>query len=125
MVVAIGAGAFALMAVVAAWGVTARPDETSRTPSPRLAQDPTGRLRAFDVRYRDLLRRHTDLVRRIVIHYRAWDGKERNAYVVLPRWYKPGSAPSLPSSSHPTAAASRQPTTSTSGATCPRTGRSS
>ena len=85
-----------VLAAGPALAANARPAADSKTPSPRLAHDPTGRLRAFDVRYRALLRTHTDLVRRIVFHYRAWDGKQRNVYVVLPRWYRPSSAPALP-----------------------------
>jgi pimeloyl-ACP methyl ester carboxylesterase len=81
----------AVLLVLSAAGVA-----SAKTPAPRLAKDQSGRLRAFDVRYRDLLKTHTDLVRRIVIRYRAWDGRERNAYVVLPRWYRPASAPALP-----------------------------
>ncbi|MEO9177176.1 MAG: hypothetical protein ABI317_16805, partial [Gaiellales bacterium] len=88
--------AFALTAG-AAWAGTARQSGGSKTPEPRLGIDPvTGRLRAFDVRYRDLLREHTDLVRRIVIHYRAWNGQTRDAIVVVPHWYRPSSAPALP-----------------------------
>lgn len=30
------------------------------------------------------------------IHYRAWDGRERNAYVILPAWYGPHDDPAIP-----------------------------
>jgi poly(3-hydroxybutyrate) depolymerase len=35
-------------------------------------------------------------VRLLVIDYRAWDGKKRPAYVLLPRWYGPRRDPALP-----------------------------
>lgn len=93
--VAIAAAALVL-AAGAAWAGTAGLDSGSKRREPHLARDESGRLRAFDVRYRDLLRQHTDLVRRIVIRYRAWNGQLRDADVLMPHWYRPSSAPSLP-----------------------------
>lgn len=62
----------------------------------RLHHDIYGRLRAFGVRYRDLLEDHHRLVRDISFTYRAWDGSARTAILVLPRWYTPSRNPSLP-----------------------------
>lgn len=53
-------------------------------------------MRAFDVYYRDLVRDHTELVRRVAFTYRAWDGTLRTAYVVVPRWYTRRRTPPLP-----------------------------
>jgi pimeloyl-ACP methyl ester carboxylesterase len=61
-----------------------------------LRTDVYGRLRAFDVYYRDLVRDHRELVRRWTIAYRAWNGTSRTAYVLLPRWYSPRRNPQLP-----------------------------
>ena len=58
--------------------------------------DEYGRLRAFDVHYRDLVRDHRELVRRWAIDYRAWNGAARTAYVLLPAWYSRRRNPSLP-----------------------------
>jgi dienelactone hydrolase len=58
--------------------------------------DAYGRLRAFDVHYRDLVRDHHELSRRWTIRYTAWNGVARTAYVLLPVWYSPGRNPSLP-----------------------------
>jgi poly(3-hydroxybutyrate) depolymerase len=55
-----------------------------------------GRLRAFDVYYRDLVRDHHELVRRRTITYTAGNGAARTAYVLLPEWYSSGRNPSLP-----------------------------
>jgi poly(3-hydroxybutyrate) depolymerase len=62
----------------------------------RYRVDETGRLRAFDVYYRDLVRDHRDLVRRWTIGYTAWDGARRTAEVVAPSWYSPEQDPPLP-----------------------------
>ena len=53
-------------------------------------------LITFRVRYRDLLRRHDELVRTVRISYRAYDGKRRVALLVVPRWYGPRRHPSIP-----------------------------
>jgi hypothetical protein len=58
--------------------------------------DPYARLQAFDVYYRDLVADHSDLVRRVAIDYRAWNGETRTAFVVVPRWYGPRDDPPLP-----------------------------
>lgn len=94
-VLIVGAAAV-LLAAGAAWAGTGWIGNGSERAGPRFARDEMGRLRAFDVHYRDLVREHTDLVRRIVIHYRAWNGQQRRADLVLPRWYTPSNAPSLP-----------------------------
>jgi dienelactone hydrolase len=57
--------------------------------------DAYGRLRTFDVYYRDLIRDRSELVRRLAFGYRAWNGAARTAYVVLPRWYGPGRNPPI------------------------------
>ena len=54
------------------------------------------RLAEFDHYYRDLVSDHRRLVRRIAVEYRAWNGVNRTAFVVIPRWYGPRSDPSLP-----------------------------
>ena len=59
-------------------------------------EDQYGRLRAFDVFYRDLVRDHRELVRRWTITYSAWNGVPRTAYVLLPVWYSPTRNPRLP-----------------------------
>ncbi len=61
-----------------------------------LRVDDYGRLRAFDVYYRDLVRDHHELVRRFTITYAAWNGAARTAYVLLPVWYSARRSPSLP-----------------------------
>jgi dienelactone hydrolase len=61
-----------------------------------LHHDAQGRLRAFDVYYRDLIRDRSDLVRRVSFTYTAWNGERRTAFVLLPAWYTPGRNPSLP-----------------------------
>jgi pimeloyl-ACP methyl ester carboxylesterase len=75
------------------------------SPPPR-PQPQTGRLRepdpllrqliGFRVRYRDLTRRHDELVRRVWVRYRAWDGRTRLALLVLPRWYGRKQHPAIP-----------------------------
>jgi pimeloyl-ACP methyl ester carboxylesterase len=95
MVTAIATAAV-LLAAGAVWAGTAWLGGGSQHRVPRIARDESGRLRAFDVRYRDLLREHRELVRRLVIHYRAWNGQTREADVLLPRWYGPSTAPALP-----------------------------
>jgi pimeloyl-ACP methyl ester carboxylesterase len=49
----------------------------------------------FRVLYRYLLERR-ELVRRIWVPYTAWDGKRREALVVLPAWYGPRLDPPIP-----------------------------
>ena len=58
--------------------------------------DAYGQLHAFDVYYRDLVSEHRELVRRVAITYRAWNGATRTAYVLLPRWYTRRNDPVLP-----------------------------
>lgn len=67
------------------------PVKELREPDPLLRD-----LIGFHVRYRELLRRHDELVRKIAVPYRAWDGKTRNALLVLPRWYGPSLHPPIP-----------------------------
>lgn len=75
-------------------GVSSTPP-SGNTELPR--PDPLLReLVGFKVRYRDLLRRHDELVRVVRVHYRAWDGMVRSAYVILPRWYGPKLHPAIP-----------------------------
>ena len=62
----------------------------------RLRADRFGRLRAFDVYYRDLVQDHAGLVRRWAVRYTSWNGVPRTAYVLLPRWYSSRRNPSLP-----------------------------
>jgi pimeloyl-ACP methyl ester carboxylesterase len=38
----------------------------------------------------------TTATREVVIHYRAWNGRSRAAYVLLPAWYRPWSRRSIP-----------------------------
>ena len=54
------------------------------------------RLIGFKVRYRDLLRQRTELVRIVRVPYRANDGQIRTAYLLLPRWYGPRVHPPIP-----------------------------
>ena len=58
--------------------------------------DAYGQLHTFDVYYRDLVREHRELVRRVAITYRAWNGATRTAYLLLPRWYTRRDDPVLP-----------------------------
>jgi len=85
-----------LFATVQAGGAPPRPpSHPSRAGLP--APDPLLRdLIGFRVRYRDLLRRHDELVRTVPVRYRAWDGRQRIALLVLPRWYGPKRHPSIP-----------------------------
>jgi poly(3-hydroxybutyrate) depolymerase len=68
-----------------------QPPKELREPDPLLRD-----LIGFRVRYRDLLRRHDELVRTLSVPYRAWDGKTRTALLVLPRWYRPRLDPAIP-----------------------------
>jgi len=61
--------------------------------------DPDPALRdliGFKVRYKDLLKRHVELVRTISVLYVAWNGQTRSAVLILPRWYGPKTHPSIP-----------------------------
>jgi pimeloyl-ACP methyl ester carboxylesterase len=69
---------------------------TATGDSIRYSVDQTGRLRAFDVRYRDLVTDHHELVRTWKIMYTASNGVRRQAYVLLPKWYSPSRDPRLP-----------------------------
>jgi hypothetical protein len=95
--IAVVAGAVALAASGVLLGLhidghTAGPPTTTV----HLQTDVTGRLRAFDVYYRDLVTDHPELVRRLSLTYTAWNGAKRTAYVVIPRWYSPRRNPKLP-----------------------------
>lgn len=69
------------------------PTVRSELPGP----DPVMReLIGFRVRYRDLLKRHVELVRTLTITYTAWNGATRGAVVVLPKWYGPRLHPPIP-----------------------------
>ena len=67
------------------------PVKELREPDPLLRD-----LIGFRVRYRDLLRRHDDLVRTVTISYRASNGAMRRALLVVPRWYGPRLHPPIP-----------------------------
>ena len=69
----------------------AQPPKALREPDPLLRD-----LIGVRVRYRDLLKRHDELVRRVAFTYRAWNGETRNAYVVLPKWYGQSRHPRIP-----------------------------
>ena len=90
--VAIGLATVAV-ALVAGCGSSAAldPDAKLPRPTPLLRQ-----LIGFKVRYRELLSDHTELVRVVRVPYRASDGRERIADLVLPRWYGPKSHPAIP-----------------------------
>ena len=53
-------------------------------------------LIGFRVRYRDMLKRHVELVRWMSVPYRAWNGAVRTAILVLPKWYGPRLHPAIP-----------------------------
>src|SRR5215831_1439285 len=57
---------------------------------------PPQRVVGFRVLYRYMLGRRHDLVRRIWVPYTAWDGKKREALLVLPAWYGPRADPPIP-----------------------------
>ena len=50
----------------------------------------------FRVLYRALAQRHDELVRRIWVPYTAWDGRRREALLMLPAWYGAGDHPRIP-----------------------------
>ena len=85
--------AIVMVAAVAGCGSSAAldPDAKLPRPAPLLRQ-----LIGFKVRYRELLSDHTELVRIVRVPYRANGGRERIAYLVLPRWYGPKSHPAIP-----------------------------
>jgi len=124
---AVIAGAGVLVGLLADGTTSAPPGSTSGShdTDPRLRTDALGRLRAFDLYYRDLIADHSDLVRRLSLAYTAWNGAQRTAYIVIPRWYSPQRNPTLPLVISPPGEASRRATTSTSGAGCRRSARSS
>jgi hypothetical protein len=66
--------------------------------------DPYGRLRSFEVHYRDLRVKHPELVRQWVITYPANNGQRHEALVTLPGGTAPGATRPSRSSSLPTAA---------------------
>ncbi len=92
--VIVGVAAAAAGGLLLAFSV--RSADSGRSTAPPIRTDAYGRLRAFDVYYRDLLRDHSELVRRLAIRYVAWDGAPRTAWVVLPRWYTPRRNPTVP-----------------------------
>ena len=62
-----------------------------------LAPKPALRLLiGFKVHYRDLLHHHVELVRIVRVPYTANGGRHRIAYLILPRWYRPGKDPAIP-----------------------------
>jgi len=89
VLLAAGAGSATLLASPS----TAEPEARTTV---RIRVDEYGRLHAFDVHYRDLLREHRELVRRLSLTYRAWNGTARTAYVLLPHWYGRRHRPALP-----------------------------
>jgi pimeloyl-ACP methyl ester carboxylesterase len=94
--VVVAAAAAVVLAAGAVWVATARLGGGPHHAAGSLTRDDSGRLRTFHVQYRDLLREHDKLVRRVSLRYRAWNGKLRVAYVVLPHWYNASTAPALP-----------------------------
>ncbi|HEY4412158.1 MAG TPA: prolyl oligopeptidase family serine peptidase, partial [Gaiellaceae bacterium] len=66
---------------------------STKAPVPRPA---LRKLIGFKVYYRDLLRRHAELVRVVRLSYVANGGRRRNAYLVLPRWYGTRVHPAIP-----------------------------
>jgi poly(3-hydroxybutyrate) depolymerase len=94
------AGAVAVL-VGAAWPaavlvIRASGSDADSGTAVRVRLDGYGRLRAFDVYYRDLVRDHHTLVRRRSFTYTAWNGEARTAYVLLPAWYTARRNPPLP-----------------------------
>jgi pimeloyl-ACP methyl ester carboxylesterase len=72
---------------------TSTPSGANELPGP----DPLLReLIGFKVRYQDLLKHNVRLVRTITIGYRAWNGAQRQAVLVVPRWYGPRIHPPIP-----------------------------
>jgi pimeloyl-ACP methyl ester carboxylesterase len=62
-----------------------------------IPHDPVGReVIGFRVLYRLMLRHDAELVRRIWVPYTAWDGKRRQALLVLPAWYGKRLHPPIP-----------------------------
>lgn len=94
------AGALVVVALV--WRASSGSALTGTTPAANTRRAParqSSALRAllpFQVRYRDLLRDHRELVRVFRIGYTANTGARRIAYVVLPRWYGPRKHPPIP-----------------------------
>ena len=91
--------ATALVLVGACTGLAASAPAKAPPPRPKELKEPDPLLRdliGFRVRYRDLLRHHDELVRHVVVPYRAWNGATRIAIVVLPRWYGPRRNPPIP-----------------------------
>ena len=69
---------------------------TASAAAPPVPQGSYRRLRPFDHYYRELLESRPGLVRHVTLSYRAWDGRLRSAFVVMPRWYRPGVDPPIP-----------------------------
>ena len=94
--------AAALVAGLAGCGSAATPTAAkapSASPPVKELREPDPLLRdliGFRVRYRDLLRRHDELVRTLAVPYAAWDGTTRIAVLVIPRWYGPRLHPPIP-----------------------------
>ena len=88
-ILALLAGALAGVLLARRGADGSSPTRATRFPPPAHQLATLRALVPFRVRYRDLLRDHTELVRNHLIRYRANDGASRIAYVVLPRWYNP------------------------------------
>ena len=67
------------------------------SPAAAIARDPVGpQVVGFRVLYRFMLRHDHQLVRRVWVPYTAWDGKRREALLVLPAWYGRRLHPPIP-----------------------------
>jgi hypothetical protein len=93
IVVTVGAPATAALAATA--GAASRPDRSGNAALPE--PDPVLRdLIGFRVRYRELLRRHAELVRTVRVPYLSSEGVWCEALLVLPRWYGTTTHPPIP-----------------------------
>jgi poly(3-hydroxybutyrate) depolymerase len=70
-----------------------RDSETAQGPKPASA---LRLLIDFKVHYLDLLHHHEHLVRIVQVPYTGNGGRRRTAYLILPRWYRPGKDPAIP-----------------------------
>ena len=91
--------AFAVVGCLLVGGAADAPARRLPPRHPGTLPEPDPVLRdlvTFRVRYRDLLRRHGELVRIVRVSYCAYDGRRRVALLVLPRWYGPKRHPAIP-----------------------------